>query len=184
MAILRLGMTVSVDGFVADAFGSSDILYADSNQLRSSDFLQDLIGRVGAVVMGRNAYEMAKGDLTGYEFQVPIFVLTTDPPENPPKGQNDRLKVSFVTDGVEKAVAMAKESAGDKLVVSMGGANTAAQLLDHGLVDELELTVVPLMLKEGLRYFEHLDTARNIKLEKVSVTETGPRTVMLFKVAR
>ncbi len=183
MAILRLGMTVSVDGFVADAFGSSDELYSDMAQLRNSDFLRDLIGRVGAVVMGRHAYDMAKGDLTGYEYQVPIFVLTQTPPAEPAKGQNEHLNVSFVTDGIEKAVALAKESAGDKLVVSMGGANTAAQLLHHGLVDELELSVVPLMLTKGLRYFEHLE-GLNVKLQKVSVTELGPRTMLLFRVVR
>lgn len=183
MAILRLGMTVSVDGFVADAFGSSDPLYRDLEDLRTSEFLQNLIGRVGAVVMGRNAYDMARGDLTGYEFQVPIFVLTHQPPDQPPKGQNDQLKVSFVTDGIGKAVELAKRTAGDKLVVSMGGANTASQLLRHGLVDELELSVVPLMLTKGLRYFDHLEDL-NVKLEKLSVTELGPRTVLLFRVVK
>ena len=63
--------------------------------------LQEEIRTTGAVVMGRHSYDMAEGDLTGYEYQVPIFVLTHRVPEMAIKGQNENLTVTFVTDGID-----------------------------------------------------------------------------------
>jgi hypothetical protein len=81
------GMTMSLDGFVTDRDGSVERLYPDLDALRKTQMLQEQIRTTGAVVMGRHAYDMAEGDLTGYEFQVPIFVLTHHPPEQGPRGQ-------------------------------------------------------------------------------------------------
>jgi hypothetical protein len=57
--------------------------------------------------MGRRAYDMAEGDVTDYEFQVPIFVLTHDVLEKVAKGENGKLKFNFVTDGIESAIEKA-----------------------------------------------------------------------------
>ena len=64
--------------------------------------LQESMKSTGAVVMGRHAYDMAQGDFTGYEFQVPIFVLTHHAPETVAKGENDRLR--FTLDIIGKSL--------------------------------------------------------------------------------
>jgi dihydrofolate reductase len=79
MAKVIVGMTTSLDGFVNDRTGSVERLYPDLEALRKTEFLKKVIEYTGAVVMGRRAYEMANGDFTGYEFQVPIFVVTHHP---------------------------------------------------------------------------------------------------------
>jgi dihydrofolate reductase len=146
--------------------------------------LQDEIRTTGAVVMGRHAYGMGRGDFTGYEFQVPIFVVTHRAPPKPARGENERLKFTFVTDGIESAIDKAKAAAGDKDVTVVGGAQTFQQVLEKGLADEIEIGFMPILLGEGLRLFEHLDT-RKIGLEKIRVMESaGGRTDIFFRVVK
>jgi dihydrofolate reductase len=124
------GMTVSLDGFVNDRNGDIGRLYPDMDALLQTEILQELMQSAGAAVMGRRTYAMGDPDeyADGYEFQVPIFVLTHQPPARHPKG-NERLTFTFVTDGVESAIAQAKAAAGAKDVVIVGGASTFQQCL-------------------------------------------------------
>jgi dihydrofolate reductase len=151
-------MAMSLDGFVNDRNGDVGRLYPDLEALRKTEMLQESIKTTGAVVMGRRAYDMAEGDFTGYEFQVPIFVLSHDVPEKVAKGENERLSFTFVTDGIESAIEKAKAAAGDKYVTVIGGANTAQQCIQAGLLDEIQIGIVPVLLGEGLRLFEHIGT--------------------------
>ena len=182
MAIVIAGMTMSVDGYVADANGSASAVYTDLDDWRQTGHMKALIDTTGAVLMGRRAYEMGDPDsyVGNYEFQVPIFVLTHHPPETPPK-QDEHLTFTFVTDGVESAVEQAKAAAGEKAVQVVGGAGVVQQLLRAGLVDELHVDVMPVLLGEGLRLFENVDPER-VKLEKKDVQEIGPRTSLEFRV--
>src|SRR4051794_11761250 len=103
------GMTMSLDGFVADAAGSGGALSSDWAELRDSPYMKALQEGTGAVLMGRRTFEMAEDPdscADGYEFQVPIVVVTHDPPPTAPK-RNERLSFTFVTDGVEAAVQQA-----------------------------------------------------------------------------
>ena len=178
------GMTMSLDGFVADADGNVDRLYADLADLRETPYMTATIAEAGAVLMGRTTFEMGDPDsyVGEYEFQVPIFVLTHHPPRVPPK-QDDRLTFTFVQDGVASAVAQAKAAAGDKVVQVVGGVNVIQQLLRAGLVDELHIDVMPLFLGGGLRLFEHASLNR-IDLETVGVESVGQRTGLRFRVVR
>jgi dihydrofolate reductase len=182
VAIVIAGMTMSVDGYVADANGSASAVYTDLDDWRQTGHMKALIDTTGAVLMGRRAYEMGDPDsyVGNYEFQVPIFVLTHHPPETPPK-QDEHLTFTFVTDGVESAVEQAKAAAGEKAVQVVGGAGVVQQLLRAGLVDELHVDVMPVLLGEGLRLFENVDPER-VKLEKKDVQEIGPRTSLEFRV--
>ena len=137
----------------------------------------------GAVVMGRRAYDMAQGDLTGYEYQVPIFVLTHRVPAKGPKGENEQLTVTFVSDGIESAIAKAKAAAGEKQVTVVGGAQTAQQCLRAGLVDEIHMGIVPVFLGEGLRFFEP-GSVEQLELEQIRVFESPTRTDLWFRVVR
>ena len=96
MGKVILGMTMSLDGFVNDRKGDVGRLYPDLEALRETESLQEAIRTTGAVVMGRHAYDMANGDFTGYEFQVPIFVLTHRVPAKVAKGENENFKFIFI----------------------------------------------------------------------------------------
>ncbi|MEO8396471.1 MAG: dihydrofolate reductase family protein, partial [Chloroflexota bacterium] len=169
MSKVVLGMAMSLDGFVQDKNGSVGKLYPDLGALDNTDMLQESIRETGAVVMGRRAYDMANGDFTGYEYQVPIFVVTHHPPEQVAKGENGAFKFNFVTDGVERAVAQAKAAAGERDVTIIGGADIAQQVIRAGLADELDMGIAPILFGEGLRFFEHLK-AEQIELETLKVT--------------
>ena len=181
MGNVIIGTTMSLDGFMNDRHGDVSRLYPDLEVLRGIEMLKEEIRTTGAVVMGRRAYDMADGDLTDYEYQVPIFVLTHHIPELVPRGQNDHLTVTFVTNGIENAIEKAKAAAGDKHVMVVGGANTAQQCLRAGLVDEIHIGIVPVILGEGLRFFEPLANEQ-IKLEKTRVFDSPTRTDLWFRV--
>ncbi len=176
------GMTVSLDGFVEDKNGSVGRLYPDLAALGETEMLQEEIRTTGAVVMGRRTYDMANGDLTGYEFQVPIFVITHHPPE-PPKGQNENLKVFFVTDGIESAFEQAKSAAGAKNVMVVGGPEIGQKSLKKGLIDELSFGLRPVFLGGGLRLFENFEDDR-LELEEIEIFKSPGRTDIRYRVIK
>ena len=183
MGKVLFGMTISLDGFVNDRNGDVSRLYPDLGALRQTEMLQEVIKTSGAVVMGRRAYDMAEGDFTDYEFQVPIFVLTHDVPEKVAKGENGSLTFTFVTDGIESAIEKAKAAAGDKNVTVIGGANTAQQCIKAGLLDEIQIGIMPVLLGEGLRFFEPLANEQ-MELERTRVFESPTRTDLWFRVVK
>ena len=114
---------------------------------------------------------------------MPIFVLTHHPPSVAPK-QDEHLTFTFVTDGVESAVAQAKAAAvekGGKAVQVVGGVSIAQQLFDARLVDELHVGIMPVFLGIGLRSFES-SSLESVRLEKINVQEVGARTSLRFRV--
>jgi len=182
MARVIAGMTISIDGFVADRSGGVERLYPDFGALQGSAYMNASIDETGAVVMGKRTFDMADDPDTyvgNYEFQVPIFVLTHHPPEIAPK-QDERLTFTFVTEGIESAIAQAIVAAGDKAVTVVGGARLIQELLLAGLVDELHVDVMPVFLGDGLRFFENADLER-IQLEKIGVQEVGARSSLRFR---
>jgi dihydrofolate reductase len=184
MSKVIVGMTTSVDGFVADQTGSAARLYPDLAALQGTPYMNAAIEETGAVLMGKRTFEMGDPDsyVGSYEFQVPIFVLTHEPPKAAPK-QDEHLTFTFVTDGVESAVEQATAAAGDRAVQVVGGVSVTQQLLRAGLVDELRLDVMPVLLGAGLRFLDHPDL-EHVRLEKIGVQEVGPRTSLVFRVER
>jgi len=183
MSKVVLGTMMSLDGFINDPKGSVGQLYPDFSQLHETEMLQESIRLTGAVVMGRHTYDMANGDFTGYEYQVPIFVVTHQPPEKAVKGENGAFRFTYVTDGVESAVRQAKAAAGDQEVTIVGGANLAQQVLKAGLADELDLGIVPILFSDGLRFFDHLG-AQEIKLEAIKVSQALGTTYIRFRIIK
>lgn len=184
MATVIVGMTISLDGFVADQNGNAGRLYPDLAALRYTAYMKDAIERTGAVLMGKRTFEMGNPDsyVGNYEFQVPIFVLTHHPPSVAPK-QDEHLTFTFVTGGVETAVSQARAAARDKAVQVVGGESIAQQLLGAGLVDELHVDIMPVFLGTGLRSFES-SSLESLRLEKISVQEVGARTSLRFRMKR
>lgn len=182
MARVIVGMTVSLDGFVEDVSGSNGRLYPDLGALQGSAYMNAAIDETGAVLMGRRTFEMGDPDwyVGNYEFQVPLFVLTSEPPAVAPK-QDERLTFTFVTDGLASAVAQAKAAAGDKAVQVVGGPTVVNALLRDGLVDELHMDVMPVLLGDGLRFLA-LTSTEHVRLDKIGVEEVGARTSLRFRV--
>lgn len=177
------GMTMSLDGFVSDAEGKVDRLYADFEALQGSSSMAETIAETGAVIMGRQMFEMGDPDSwVDYEFQTPIFVVTRHPPATPPK-QDDRLTFTFVTDGVASAAAQAKAAAGSKDVQVVGGVRVIQQLLREGLVDELHIDILPVLLSNGQRFFPRGDPY-DVSLELLRVETVGARTGLRYRVKR
>jgi dihydrofolate reductase len=183
MATVHTGMTMSLDGFVADRNGSTARL-SNPAALGGSEYMTALIQVTGAVVMGRRTFAMAEDPdwyAGNYEFQVPIFVLTHQPPPVMPK-QDDRLTFTFVTDGVASAIAKAKAAAGQRVVQALG-ASVVQQVLRAGLADELHVDVAPVLLGAGLRLFDDPEL-EGVALEKVGVQEVGAFTSLRFLVVK
>jgi dihydrofolate reductase len=183
MGQVHAGMAVSIDGFVEDTRGNAGALSVDSEALFSSAQFAETKARTGAVVMGRRTFDMADdpdafADI--YEFQVPLFVVTHRPPERHPR-ENDALTFTFVTDGVEAALAQARAAAGEHDVTVVGGPDVIGQLLQSGLVDVLEMDLVPVLLGAGTRFLDSPALA-GVRLEREFVHEIGRRTTLGFRV--
>jgi dihydrofolate reductase len=180
MARVIVGMVMSLDGFVADRNGDIGLLYPDFEAMVESEPVQESIRTTGAVVLGRRSYDMSNGDYTGYEYQVPIFVPTHQPPEQTPKGQNENLTITFVTDGVARAIELAKAAAGERDVTVIG-ASTIRQCIEAGLADELHIDLRSLLLGDGLRLFEQSDMLP-MELERIDVNTTPGVTHLRYRL--
>ena len=90
---------------------------------------------------------------------------------------------TFVTDGIEAALELARAAAGGKNVGIWGGANIIRQYLQAGLLDELQIHLIPILLGDGIRLFEDLDPA-GIELRKASSIETPGATHLRFEVVK
>jgi dihydrofolate reductase len=209
MAKVIVALTVSLDGFIADANdgvlddagahlfdwyfdGDTPIRHYQEAAARgvsvppfqlskaSAEVFEELIEAGGAVVSGRRTYDITNGwagngPLPG----LPLFVVTHHVPEHVPQGES---RYTFVTDGVPSAIEQAKAAAGDRYV-SLMGASAVQECLRLGLLDEVQLHLVPLLLGTGVRLFDHLGSDR-IKLEKVRVVDAPGVTHLRFRVVR
>ncbi len=156
----------------------------------STPLMEEATANVGAVVMGRNMFGGGPGPWGddpwngwwGEEppFHVPVFVLTHH--EREPLEMRGGTTFTFVTDGTESALDQAKEVAGEKDVALGGGADVAQQYLAAGLIDELQLNVVPVLLGEGARLFEGVGA--DLELEPTLVVETPDVTHLRYRVSR
>jgi dihydrofolate reductase len=181
-----LGMTISADGFINDRTGSVDALYPDIPELRDTRPLQESMDNTGALIMGRNSFDMVDSPESiadSYEYQVPIFVMTHAPPQKKPK-ENERLTFTLVTDGIESAVAQARAAAGVQDVTIIGTASTARQCLQAGLADELHVDIMPVLLGGGLKLFEDSGLPP-LQLETLQVMALpGGRVHLEFRVVK
>lgn len=90
---------------------------------------------------------------------------------------------TFVTDGIHSALDQAKAAAGDKNVDIAGGASTVQQYLREGLIDELQLHVVPPLLGDGLRLFEGLGAGLQ-RLEPIQMVDTPLATHLKYRFVK
>jgi len=148
---------------------------------RDSEILEEAMGNLGAVVVGRRMFDNAGGWGDNPPFHVPVFVLTHEAREQEPKEGGTTF--TFVTEGVETAIDQAQTAAGDKDVSIGGGANTIQQFLRAGLVDELQIHLAPLLLGGGVRLFDDLGTDE-VKVQSTRVVESPVVTHLKFRVVK
>jgi dihydrofolate reductase len=130
----------------------------------------------GAVVVGRRTFDYAGHWNGDHHDGVPIFVPTRgEPPAEPASAL-----VHYVTDGVESAMRQAKDAAGDQDVM-VHGADLAQSLLRVGVLDELQIHLIPVLLCEGRRLFDHLGND-HIELELVRVIDAPRVTHLRYRV--
>jgi len=150
--------------------GMADYRERGDTSNADADVLHELSSRTGALLMGRTMFDAGEvpwGD--DPPFGMPVFVLTHRPRETVTK--QGGTTYTFVTDGLEAALEQAKAAAGGKDVGLGGGANLAQQCLRAGILDEIQIHLVPVLLGAGTRLFDHLG-AEPIELERTRVVES------------
>jgi dihydrofolate reductase len=196
MTKILAGITTSVDGFIAGPDdGPGKGLGAGGERLHywafggpwtyddeprgeptgeDAAWLADAIGRIGAVVGGRNTYEASRRWGGKNPWGLPFFIVTHRPQEEPDGGA-----FTFVS-GVPEAIEQAAAAAGDKDVHVMGGADVIRQALETGVVDELTIIIAPVVLGGGKRLFEGF--SRSIELEHIGVRQSPFATFIDYRV--
>jgi dihydrofolate reductase len=140
------------------------------------EFLDQGIGRGGAYVIGRTMYDAAEAWGGSNPFGAPLFVVTHRPEEEPPDAG-----FTFVN-GLDEAIARAREAAGEKDVLIGGGADVIRQALAAGHIEELAISIAPVILGGGKRLFDGFN--RDLTLEHVSLAQSPFATHITYRVVR
>lgn len=204
MSKVASGLTMSLDGFIAapndgpenplgeggmrlfDWYSSGDTEYVVPSggmsfmvSKQSAEMLREAFGAIGALVSGRRTFDITNGWGGRHPLDVPVVVLTHDPPEG---WDYEGSPFTFVTDGVESAVEQARAVAGEK-DVAVGAASLAQQCLRAGILDEVHVDLVPVLLGGGVRFFDNLGDEK-IELERVSLIEAPDVTHITYRVVK
>lgn len=141
------------------------------------------VSSLGALVCGRELFEVAEGWQGRHTLDVPVVVVTHQIPTDWVEEHPD-APFTFVTDGVEAAIARAQEIAGDR-VVSVSGGTIARRALELGLLDEVAVDLVPVVMGEGNRPFFGKLSAQDVLLGNPTTCIQGDRvTHLVFPVTR
>jgi dihydrofolate reductase len=200
-----IDLTMSLDGFIAgpgdgvehplgtrggmhlfDWYTSGTEPLHNARLFRPEGVNRDIVDRMyaelGAAIFGRRTYDITHG--WGGSFPVndaPLFILTHTPPP-PAQVPRGTSTITFITDGIEHAVAAARAAAGGK-TVSIGGASAGQQALRAGLVDEILVHVAPYLLGAGVRLFGSFE-GDGIALEKLDVVNGLLATHLHYRVRK
>lgn len=194
MGSVVLVMSMSLDGFVTAANPRPEMPMGDGGlvlvEWSMSDesavnrrFLEENIAKLGAVICGRTTYDTSVpwwgANGPSGQARRPVFVVTHQAPATSPENG----VYTFVTGGIEQALGQAQAVAGSKDVSVMGGASIGQQYLDAGLVDEVQIHLVPVLLGAGTRLFDRLGVTHR-PLEVVQVLEAPGVTHLRYRVVR
>ena len=193
MGKVTFNISMSLDGFitgpnvgVGNGLGDGgerlhDWMF-DAKTEADAEIVEETYASTGAVVMGKRMFDV------GFEpwgdpppFGMPVFVVTHE--VRAPMLMQGGTTYTFVTDGIDAALELARTAAGDKNVGIWGGANIMSQYLRAGLLDEMQIHLVPILLGGGVRLFEGLDP-EGIELRRTSSVETPSAMHFRFEVLR
>ena len=200
MGNVGTGFSMSLDGFIAGPgddvqhvfkwYGSGDTDFkfpgGEGMVVRvsraSADVLQEVVKSAGAMVTGRRQFDNMNGWGGSHPLNVPIFVVTHRGAPQEWIKEHPGAPFTFVSEGVESAIAMAQKVAGGKNVI-VDGANIAQQAIRAGLVDEIGVELVPVLLGQGVRFFDNLGP-QPIQLEQTSMVDGTGVTHLRFRVVK
>jgi dihydrofolate reductase len=139
----------------------------------STPVFDELLANIGATIMGRNMFGGHPGPWNSAKpwngwwganppFHHPVFVVTHHP--RPQLAMEGGTTFTFVTGGISSALDLARRAAGNKDVALAGGADIARQYLTAGLIDEMQLHLVPVLLGAGERLFEGVKDLQGLQL--------------------
>jgi dihydrofolate reductase len=196
MTVVAAGITTSLDGYITGPNdGPGRGLGDDGERLHywvfggpwrydkeptgeatgaDKEFLDEGIARCGAIVGGRNTYEAADAWGGQNPFGVPLFIVTHRPEDAPADAG-----FQFVN-GLDEAITRARQEAGDKDVFIMGGADVIRQALQAGYVEELSISIAPVVLGGGKRLFENFN--KQLTLEHVSALQSPFATHINYRI--
>ena len=193
------GITMSLDGFVTGpndrlgaglgdggerlhywVFGGAWRYGEEGGSATGADkeYIEETFASAGSWLVGRTMHDVVDGWGDDPGFAVPVYVVTHRPHETLVKGDTT---FEFVTDGIDAALGKARAAAGEKNVLVMGGADLLRQYLDAGVVDELTLTIAPVLLGAGKRLFEGIERT-DLAFERTAVIESPYATHLRFRV--
>ncbi len=186
MGKVMFGLSVSLDGFIADKNDDVSEVFAwmGSAMEQFHEVVGDALGENGAVIMGRRSFDMIDSE-HGWVFpdgtapDWPVIVLQSQARAPVKKG---KTHFYFVTDGIQSAIAKAQELAGEKHV-ALHGASAVQQALQAGLLDEFHMSIAHVLLGEGVRLFDHLGS-EPIHLERIRTLDTPGATHLSFRVVK
>ncbi|MFC7546486.1 dihydrofolate reductase family protein [Plantactinospora sp. GCM10030261] len=198
MSKVMTGATMSIDGYISGPnesgfdhlfrwYGNGDVETPTAmpgmtlrTSKASAEHLRELNERTGALVVGRHLYDATNGWGGRHPMDVPVVVLTHRPPTDRPVADENFV---FVTEGIEAAVATARELAGDSWVVVNGG-TIARQCLEAGLLDEIHVDLAPVLLGSGTPFFSELATVPVELVGPTRVVEGIGVTHLRYEVVR
>jgi dihydrofolate reductase len=192
MGKVILVMSMSVDGFTTAANvrasepmgdgGLQLVEWLSSEDEKNREMLTRGVSSIGAVIAGRRTYDYSvpwwKADGPTGDARLPVFVVSHSVPQDVPQGG-----VYHFAPGIEAALTQARAVAGEKNISVMGGASLAQQFIRAGLIDEIQLHLVPVLFGDGTRLFEHLGN-KHIQLERPEVVETAEATHLRYRIVR
>ncbi len=204
MSIVKLQISMSLDGYVAgpnqsleNPLGEGGLrllgwMFAaekdpSANAVDTRAY-EEIFDDIGAYVMGRKMFGGGDGpwdlDWTGWwgeepPYHTPVYVVSHFPREPLPMAGGTEFR--FVTAGLDAAIEQAREVAGDRDVSVAGGASTVRQCLAAGLLDEVQLHVVPVLMGSGEQIFTDL---ADVRLEQVETTVGTNVTHIRYRVLR
>jgi dihydrofolate reductase len=154
----------------------------DAKTETDAAIVDEMYESTGAVLMGKRMFDVGFepwGDPPPYG--MPVFIVTHE--EREPLPMQGGTTYTFVTDGIEAALELARAAAGDKNVGIWGGANIIREYLRAGLLDEMQIHLIPVLFGDGIRLFEDLGPER-IELRRTSSIETPSATHFRFEVVK
>ena len=194
MSKVIANMSMSLDGFIADPadgieelfgwMGAGDVEVTTAVEWAtfrlsqaSADYLRTSMDSVGALIAGRHLFDITQGWGGTHPLGVPVVVVTHQPPAESPNPDT----FTFV-DGPARAVEVARQVAGDKDVV-VASAKIAQQCLAEGLLDAIHVDLVPVLLGEGVRWFENLGKSV-VQLGNPTVIEGNRVTHLAYPIVK
>jgi dihydrofolate reductase len=193
MGKVKVEISMSLDGFITgpnvrvgngmgdDGDRLHDWMF-DAKTETDAEIVDEQFASIGAVVIGKRMFDV------GFEpwgdpppFGMPVFIVTHD--ARAPMPMQGGTTYTFVTEGIDAAVELARAAAGDKDVGIWGGATIIEESLEAGLVDEMQVHLVPVLFGAGTRLFGD-PRSRRIELTRTSTVDTPGATHLRYTVVR